>query len=95
MALHDWKYEAEQYRELDQAILAKIEAEDALLYFHLRGRWPEGLSVRAWEYAKEHFPSVTPNPPPALHRSRTRAAGELDLNLNGGKNEFILGRHHC
>ena len=58
MKLNDWKHEAQEYRELDQAVLARIEAENALLYFHLRGRWPEGLSARAWDYAKAHFPSV-------------------------------------
>ena len=55
----DWKYEAEQHRDVDQAALARIEAEDALLYWHLKGTWPEGLSVRAWDYCKAHFPNAT------------------------------------
>ena len=58
MRLNDWKREAEEYREVDQAILAKLEAEDALLYFHIKGSWPENMSARAWEYAKAHFPSA-------------------------------------
>ena len=54
MKLNDWKREAEEYREVDQAVLAKIEALDAFEYFKARKRWPEGLSTLAWSYLKEH-----------------------------------------
>ena len=57
--LNDWKRDAEQYHEIDEAALAKIEADNALQYFHIYGHWPELLSARAWEYAKEHFPNAT------------------------------------
>lgn len=54
----DWKHEAEQYRELDQAVMAQIEGDDAILYHAMRGVWPDGLSVRAWDYIKSVSPTL-------------------------------------
>ena len=43
---------------MDQEALAKIEAEDALLYLNIYGRWPENMSVRAWRYAQARWPDT-------------------------------------
>ena len=48
----DWKDDAMQYRDVDLAVQARLEAMDAITYFQKRGKWPEGLSVRAWDYLK-------------------------------------------
>ena len=48
----DWRYEAEQYHEIDQDVMARIEGDQAFEYFKTRNRWPEGMSVRAWDYLK-------------------------------------------
>ena len=45
-----------------EVALAKAEAVDAWRYFNVRGRWPEGMSVRAWRYAEVHFPKCTTAP---------------------------------
>lgn len=48
MSLRDFRADAERFRDIDDAALAKIEADDAMTYKAARGRWPDGLSVRAW-----------------------------------------------
>ena len=54
MPLNDWKHDAEQYHEIDQAIMAQIEAKNALEYNRIHGRYPMGLSARAHQYMHDH-----------------------------------------
>ncbi len=58
MRLNDWKREAEQFSDLDHAVMAQIEGDSAFAYFKHRGQWPEGLSTRAWAYLKAHESEV-------------------------------------
>jgi hypothetical protein len=46
--LSDFRKEAERFRDIDDAALASIEADDAEAYLVKHNRWPDGLSVRAW-----------------------------------------------
>ena len=50
----DFKDEARRFEDIDHAVLAECEAKDAIKYRVRRGRWPEGMSVRAWEWLKRN-----------------------------------------
>ena len=57
--MKDFIHEAMEYRDIDLAIAAKLEAESARQYRQLRGTWPELMSRRAWQYACETWPEET------------------------------------
>lgn len=49
----DWADEARRFESIDHAVLAEIEGRDAIAYRERRGRWPENLSRRTWEWIKQ------------------------------------------